>query len=281
VVRYSPSAAQALAYLKRPYNDIDIFVEDTAGHNMWLVLLRRVLPKRVRLTSVNQLGGRANVLKACKLAQNGIKRKQLYIIDADFDYLLNKRKPKLKHLYRIRAYCIENLLMREAALVQVGLSAMSNATEAQIASSLQFGRWYGTVSKQLAPLFCTYAVAHQLAPQHHTVSFAVGKLLTHQRGKAELDSLKVIRRCREIARLVVKAVGYQPFLDTMNIMRARSARLSPVQTISGKDYLFPILHIWLRRQIACRGTIEELKVRLAEFWDASSEPWLTRTLNHI
>lgn len=41
-LRYSPRAARALARLKSPYNDIEIFVEDTVNANMWLELIRAV-----------------------------------------------------------------------------------------------------------------------------------------------------------------------------------------------------------------------------------------------
>jgi thiamine pyrophosphate-dependent acetolactate synthase large subunit-like protein len=64
VVSYSPRAARALSFLKRPFNDVDIFVEDTGNHNMWLALIRRILPNGLRLASVNLLGGRASVVEA-------------------------------------------------------------------------------------------------------------------------------------------------------------------------------------------------------------------------
>ena len=38
VISYSIRAASAMAYLKRPYNDVDIFVEDTGNHSMWLFI---------------------------------------------------------------------------------------------------------------------------------------------------------------------------------------------------------------------------------------------------
>jgi hypothetical protein len=121
VPKYSPRAAKALAFLKRHYNDVDIFVEDTGNHNMWLLFLRKMLPSSVHLESVNALGGRDRVIEACRLDQSDTGRRKLYIIDGDFDLLLGRKKPRLRFLHRLKAYCIENLLITEKAIVQIGM----------------------------------------------------------------------------------------------------------------------------------------------------------------
>ncbi|RYZ85595.1 MAG: DUF4435 domain-containing protein, partial [Proteobacteria bacterium] len=132
MVRYSPRAAKALSYLKRPYNDIDIFVEDTCNHNMWLEMLRNILPPTVKITSVNQMGGRSAVVESCKLDQENDGRRKLYIIDGDFDLLLGRPKPRLKHLYRLRAYCFENLVISQESAVYVGVASRPSKTESDL-----------------------------------------------------------------------------------------------------------------------------------------------------
>lgn len=116
---YSPRAAKALALLKKHYNDVDIFVEDTGNHNMWLLIDRSLLPDGTKLESVNMLGGRDAVTKACELDQISNGRKKIYIIDGDFDFLLGK-KP-LKYFYRIKSNNIENLLINEDSLIPMAL----------------------------------------------------------------------------------------------------------------------------------------------------------------
>jgi hypothetical protein len=111
VVRYPIRAVVALGYLKRPYNQVEIYVEDTTCHNMHLLVFRRLLGDQVKLRSINQVGDRSRVIAACRADQVNDGRKRLYVIDGDFDILLEKRKPRLKYLYRLRAYDIENILM--------------------------------------------------------------------------------------------------------------------------------------------------------------------------
>jgi hypothetical protein len=111
MIKYSPRAARAIGLLKSFYNDIEIFVEDNASPNMHLFICRAVLGGRVKLTSVNPLGGRDAVLDACRRDQAVRPGKRLYVIDGDLDLIMGRSKPRLKHLYRFRAYCVENLLI--------------------------------------------------------------------------------------------------------------------------------------------------------------------------
>ena len=121
MISYSAKAARALGYLKRRYNDIDVYVEDTSGYMMWLRLLKNVFPGSVRIRSVNLLGGRKQVVDVCRLDQDDDGRRKLYIVDADFDLLCNRRRINLKYLYRLKAYCIENILLHEDCICEVGL----------------------------------------------------------------------------------------------------------------------------------------------------------------
>ena len=58
MVSYTARAAKALGYLKRRYNDIEVFVEDASNHNMWMRVIQKIVPSTVRLSSINMLGGR-------------------------------------------------------------------------------------------------------------------------------------------------------------------------------------------------------------------------------
>lgn len=98
---YPPRAAKALGHLKANNNDIEIFVEDKSSPNLWLKLIRKYLPRDIRLSSVTVLGCRDNVIRACRADQIWDNRKKLYIIDGDLDLLQGRRKPRLRHLKTI------------------------------------------------------------------------------------------------------------------------------------------------------------------------------------
>jgi Protein of unknown function (DUF4435) len=177
MARYSVAAARALGFLKRPYNDVEIYVEDMTCHNMYVLFFRKIMPTPIRLASVNQIGDRHSVIEACRRDQADDGRKKIYIIDADFDHYRNKRRPPLKHLYRLRAYCVENLILHEISAIAVAARSDTNTAESVIATRLDFARWEEEITRKLMPLFIVYAVAETLGCGVPTVSFAVERLL--------------------------------------------------------------------------------------------------------
>ena len=280
MITYSPRAAKALAYLKTSYNDVDIFVEDKGGQNMWLRLLRPLLPKGKRLSSVNLLGGRESVIAACRLDQAAGKRKRLYIIDGDFDFLLGKPKLRLKRLHRIPAYCIENLLIQEHSLIQIGISSQPQMTEQQIAHRLNFSDWYSSTYHKLRGLFAVYATAHALAPSLRTSSLPISELYVNQGQRPPLLSTeKIQRRAIAVARQVCSLVGQVSFNAHFRAVRNRIVGLDAAKVVSGKSYLLPFLLIRLTKLLSYREGIETLKVRLAENWRPELDPWLARRLS--
>jgi hypothetical protein len=200
VVQYPSRAVRALAFLKRRYNDIDIFVEDSACHNMYLLLIRRILPSSVKLTSVTQVGNKQKLLEACKLDQLEDGRRKLYIVDGDFDHMLGRLKPKLKYLYRMRAYCVENILLNEIAAISVGIEADTNASEADILSRLDFANWLDELCVALFPLFVCYAIAEELGIGVVTVGYSVFQLGDEGRNGWQISQSKVRRRILELTK---------------------------------------------------------------------------------
>ncbi len=278
MVRYSYRSAQALAYLKRYYNDVDIFVEDTSNHNMWLFLVRRLLSAERNLSSVNMLGGRDAVVKACRASQSNDTRPRLYIIDGDFDFLTGKGKPQLKHLYRLRAYCIENILLGEACSIQIALECKPTATEATLASLIDFNARSTFINQTLRPLFVIYATAHLLAPEIRTVSLPLTELITQGPSGPMLDVTKVLRRILRLARQVAAKVGLAVFRSTRAAISARSRSLDTSRAISGKDYILPLFLLHFRAVCGYKLGNESFKVALARSYDISAEPWLARRI---
>lgn len=79
---YSPRANRALAFLKAPYNDIEVFVEDTTCLNMYVFIIRRILGPGIKLRSVNGVGNRAAVIALCRADQVDTVRKRIILLTA-------------------------------------------------------------------------------------------------------------------------------------------------------------------------------------------------------
>lgn len=279
MIRYSPRSAKALGFLKRPLNDVEVYVEDTGNRNMWVQLLKKLLPPGVRLSSVNLLGGRKRVLDACKLDQANDGRRKLYIIDGDFDAPRRKKKPRLKYLSRLRPYCVENLLLSEDALVSVGVESDPMLSSNGVRRALGFSAVVAEIDRLLRPLFILYASIIDVAPSVGTVSYSVYKCCTRVACGSYMPSADLVRaRSREVLRMALKLTPKAQLRSAIARITANSGHISTMNLVSGKDYLFPIFEQILRNRFGYRGSAEQLKVRLASEVRPAAEPAFARAV---
>jgi Protein of unknown function (DUF4435) len=248
---------------------------------MWLRILRALLPKQTRLSSVNLLGGRESVLEACRRDQVADKRRKLYIIDADFDYAHKIRKPRLRHLYRLRAYCVENILMSPAALLEVAEECVPSLTPAQLSNQLDLSSLFRDCDALLRPLFALYAVVNFVDPSIQTVGYGIGKLLTNSPGGASLDADKIRSRMLSLARTARGSVGLPAFQNAHRSLRTHLKNISTEKLVSGKDGIHPVIVMRLRSRVGYRGSDEQLKVKLARFFEPRSEPWFASVVRAL
>jgi hypothetical protein len=239
MVKYSERAIRALGFLKRPYNDIDIYVEDRTCHHMYVLLFRRILPEHIHLTSVNQAGDRNSVIGACRRDQANDGRMKLYLIDGDFDHYKGRRRPRLKYLYRLRGYCVENILIKEAAAVAVGAEADTNSSEHDIRRRLDFQVWIKEIIRKLRSLFIVYSAAEALGVGVGTVSFNVNRLCERQGREQVLSDKKIMSRMFEVSRAIRRSCGLTRYKEELRRIRGNleSMRISADLLISGKNYL--------------------------------------------
>jgi len=246
---------------------------------MYVLLFRKILPEGVRLRSVNQLGGRKAVVEACKRDQADDGRKKLYIIDGDFDHYHSRPRPRLKHLYRLRAYCVENILIHETAAVGVAAHADTNTAEDVVAIRLDFRQWISEITRKLGSLFVVYATAEALGAGVTTVSFPVQRLVESGR----LSASKIRQRMLQVARGVCKRVGLRAYRLQRRIIQenAKTLRMTVESLISGKHYLLPLLQRRLQEMFRYRGSPDQLRTHLAENYNPNVEAWLRKRLLHV
>lgn len=248
---------------------------------MWIELIKRIIPKGVRLKSVNHLGGRDQVIAACKADQIEDGRRKLYIIDGDFDYLLGRSKPRLKFLHRLRCYCVENLLIHEKSVTYIGAASKPEWSESDVEGKFLFEQWLSDIESLLLPLFRVYAVVNKVAPSIPTTAYSVSKLYANTSCGPVLDREKVYSRIFRLLRLAKKLCAGNQLRDAWTSVSSTSKGLSLMQCVSGKDYLMPLFLARINKVLSFRGTGEQLKVHLARAFQPTFEPWLSRRLNAL
>ena len=280
-VVYPPRAARALGFLNSRFNDIEIYVEDQSTPNLWVKLLKRYLPNGVQLTSVNVLGSRFGVISACRADQEDDKRKRLYIIDGDFDLLRGKPKPRLKHLYMLRSYSVENYLLDELAILSAVTSLDPQVDEQTAFQRLDYSGWLARNRNALTHLFVCYAVSFELYRDQKTVGFSVHKLLKPGDATLDLCEIRVTRRVIGLYRSIRKHNSKEETRRTFDRIRSNAAKIGAERFVSGKDYIFPILFRAVVSRFRVRGSIGSFKTVVAQCMVSTRDPYLLRRLNCI
>ena len=265
MIAYSRSAFKAFTYLFRPYNDIDVYVEDTRSRNVYQILLTRMLDGRATVRRVFQLGGRRQVLAECTSQQQDTSRAKLFIIDGDFDLLLGRASPQLRHLYVLGVYTSENLLISESAACEIAHECLDNCDRGDVAGIVDFGNFIKSAVEVLAPLFVAYAVASALDGTLQTSGLHVSNLCDGKGGGILLSRDKVATRCGEIYAALANTSDADTIAATREQVESRMAGdyHHTARFISGKTYLLPLLLFHLRRNAKVSASSVELKARLA------------------
>lgn len=279
IPRWSQRAKQAIVGLWRPLQDIDVFVEDSGREAFYSELLKRIAPAKVRIEKVFPLSGRTSVIEKAK-QHDFSKRAALFLIDGDLEWVKGESAPVCSGLYRLEAYCIENLLISELAIVR--FLAEQNATDETSAStSLDFPRWREEVTQKLLPLFAAFATLNRINPDEPTVSRGVTELLANQDGIPVLDTTKIIAvRCEIISK--AKSAGSLDSEAVDRVYAETLARLQalkvPCDAISGKDYLFHLIDFRIRLFTSVKCTRKSMMFRLAKNCDPTRFEGLTAAL---
>lgn len=277
---YPPSAARALGLLTSHNNDIEVYVEDTATPNLWVKLLRKYLPHDIRLNSVNVLGSKTNVIKACKSDQEIDGRKKLYIIDGDLELLTGKKRPYLRHLYRLRAYSVENYLLDEEALVSAVTTVNTKIDQESARREIDLNGWLERNRRCLESLFVCYAVTYELDNTVRTVGFSVYRLL---RGKKIWDfcETKVSVRILRLYRRIRNDFSKEDMRLVYERIRMNARNIGVVRFASGKDYMFPPIYQLIKSRNRTNITINSFKVLVAQCLESPKDPYLLRRIRKL
>jgi hypothetical protein len=254
MISYSAKAAKAIGFLKSGFNDIEIYVEDPTKVRVWLALVRAHVRPGTRLQSVTQLGSREKVLAACRADQAVDGRPRLYIIDGDFDYVLGRRLPALRHVCRIDSYSLEGIVASRRVvrrlLATYAPELDTEAVENEYAAYIE--KIWGP---SLRRLFYVYALNHEVDASAKTSGYHVVRLMGGARPR-----LPDREQTRLRIRAVFEHVKRKNLSATLRVskawQRAREGGLAKV--VSGKTYLLPLTSEWLSARARVNLTDDQL-----------------------
>jgi hypothetical protein len=247
----------AIAALFRTLQDVDVYVEDKESEGFYAELLKVACSGTIRIARVLPLEGRKQVIEAAK-AHDFSKRPALFLVDGDFEWVRDEPAPQVPGVYRLDAYCVENLLLCNHAATQY-LMECEACDETRACVLADFDAWQESVLP-LVDLFAAWAALNRVHGHTPTVSTGIGQFL-ESKPVTSLDAGKVESAVQAaLSRLAQERGG----LELLGRVRSRIAGLErPLDCVSGKDFLLPALDFHIRLKTKEKSSRAALRFRLA------------------
>jgi len=192
MITYSPQSMRAFTALYRPYNDIDIYVEDRTLVGLYERIFSRLLKGAARISSVTPLGDRDAVVAEARRLKNDRGRRRFFLIDGDFCWVLGPC-PRVRGLYMLKCYSIENFVFEHDSVLKIAGALVPGRPTAQL-STVFSQTHFDTITEALLPLFTAYAMGQLLQCHCETVGFSVFRLLKNNTsGLIHSDDFQIVR----------------------------------------------------------------------------------------
>lgn len=259
------AAKSAASLFYEEYNDVDIFIEDTAiGYRkIFKELLNRALESKFSIEQVFPIGNREEVIAECEKNQSYTGRKRVYIIDGDFYILNGNDRNDLKGLFILPRYCIENFFFDEDAIARTAYEEDAEMEINEIIDGLAFNDWFEKNEKLLLELFIIYAICFKNIPSEQTTGFKVTKLCSSNTGIVcpyKIESRITDLRTKLIAHYGVDRLEIE-ILAIKDRIKEKDKKL--LRFVSGKDYLLPLMITRLQSFLKFSPNNTTLRIRLA------------------
>lgn len=263
MLKWPQRALGALRKLFEPLQEIDVYVEDTKDEPFYGCLIKHATQGRVQIARVFGLGGRVAVMRAARNYDQS-KRRALFIIDGDLPWVRGEAVDPIIGLHRHDAYCVENLLLCERAVIAL-VSQELIVTEEDAERGLSYALWRASIVEPLADLFAAFAVAHEVSPSVPTVSTGLSAICDWcKRGRINRIEMAKVATVREsvLNAAAAEARGSDVRTRHSEIFTRIMSLPEPLLAPSGKDYLLPLLDFHLR-SLGCSIKRKSLRLRLA------------------
>lgn len=251
------------------FNDIDIYVEDTAlgVKKFYKEFFSRVFEGKYRIEAVFPLGDKHTVIQECIKNQNEGGRRRIYIVDGDLDLLTGNNPKMLKRFYALKRYSIENYLIDENAIIAILDEENIERSADDIKIDFDFSNWIKENEEPLFELFVIYAIAKELCPDLATVSYKINQLVSSNTGV--IDISKIEDRKNSIQQEILKIISAKDLSDFKETIleRVNSSGTKKIHYISGKDYIFPLLMMKMKSITHIRSDKKVIQQRLARKCD--------------
>ena len=265
MLRYSEQGLSARPIFFSPYNDITIIVEDVGKEHFYTEVFKRLLQEDLRIAKVLGVGGKNKVL--ARMSENGDNfsgKPEFYVVDGDFDELINEPVSDGSFFYRLRRYDIESYLVEETAVCTVAQEQSPSSSITNLKSSLKLDEWVIEVVEASVDIAACAALLQELNDRETRFSQSIEQ---HLGSDLILPDASTIQG--DIGRVAHDQTSVEPeeFYKLLEGMVKRIGMSHPerLRWISGKHILIPLIIRLLRSKTKSNLKKESLCFRLAKY----------------
>lgn len=277
------SSKSARSVLFEDFNDLDIYVEDTAleSKKLYKEVLKRVFKDKYKIEEIFPIGNSQSVIRECELYQEvESQRKKVFIIDGDF-YLLNGNikdditlefRENIKGLFILPRYCIENYFIDKASIIAITHDEEPEKDIDEITINIAFDEWISKNEMKLLELFVIYSIVIEQEVGVPTIKHKVSELCIDNSGNVcenKIDERIDFLKTKILEKNIDIDLEHEIELRLEIVEKCEDKLL---RFVSGKDYLMPLLktriqsknkfspnNVSLKNRLAKSCNVEELK----------------------
>ena len=278
---WSASASESIGLLYRELQPIEVYVEDSNSEAFYFELLNRMIVGGDSIKKIIPLHGRSHVLKVCE--EYSEPNPAIFLIDGDLDLFFGAREAGYRNLFQLRTYCIENYLFCSIAARELIAEGSGVTLREQALSREEWTDFCSPIQNSLKDLFVVFAAAREVKPDLKTVSHGLASILT-QRARGEspfIDYEKIENLKSTIAGECINDVGEVAWNSAFQRVHNYAHNLQPLDVVSGKDFLLPMLSFFIRAKGCGSMTTASLMFKLAKYCSLDRLEELRAALNEV
>lgn len=168
--------------------DICVFVEDINKEYEYEMIFQKLFKKTALTFKFLAQDGKSGVKKAYyAFGESADNNTNVYIVDADFDFVLQKDIINNNHFIYLKRYNVESYLIDENSIVKYAAYLLKK-TQKETRKIIDIENWLDINYKMLEKLFINFIISQYINPSKKTLSLGAYKFI-HQNGY--FDEVKI------------------------------------------------------------------------------------------
>ena len=263
-------AARARLYGSDP-ELVLVYVEDEGKENFYDQIMKRLLRDPAVRTKAIGLGGKTPVVEEFEQQrQSNSLDRSFFLIDGDFDELLEHENPSHRHFHQLHRYDIESFLLEEDPFCEIAEDEEYSRTADDYRRAFQLEAWISGVLNAAMRWVACMAVFRELRVKPPSgFSLSLERFVDRSAASAErlplLDRNLIEAGITEVRsrQTEVSSEEFDERLDRM-LQRMGTTEQERERWVSGKQCLLPLALRLLHQHIPRRLNLKSFCFRLAK-----------------